>query len=260
MSPSQRMPKVDEAWHKVRLELQEVGLLYNAGEEGDGYLDQIELVVSPLPSFGSAGFIYDVGVNRIQKLVGIEEGVIYLPADTPQVGYMPGYTLADVIRHEYAHAWYWLEPKFVDAAWFREAFGGSYLGKQRPIDAWRESSGEDLDGAPATWDREFRKEFVSEYAATRLCEDFAETFMYFLRYRRSLKRFKNRPGGVSKADVNRVDRAAGSLRTGNLTKLQINTKEFNANRNRSCDCSRGTDVPRRGILPRSGGNVSALSG
>jgi len=69
-------------------------LLYNAGEEGDGYLDQIELVVSPLPSFGSAGFIYDVGVSRIQKLVGIEEGVIYLPADTPQVGYMPGYTLA----------------------------------------------------------------------------------------------------------------------------------------------------------------------
>ena len=193
-SLAQRMPKVDEAWHKVRLELQEVGLLYNAGEEGDGYLDQIELVVSPLPSFGSAGFIYDVGVNRIQKLVGIEEGVIYLPADTPQVGYMPGYTLADVIRHEYAHAWYWLEPKFVDAAWFREAFGGSYLGKQRPIDAWRDSSGEDLDGAPAMWDREFRKEFVSDYAATRFCEDFAETFMYFLRYRRSLNRFRNRPG------------------------------------------------------------------
>ena len=113
------------------------------------------------------GFIYDVGISRIQKLVGIEAGVIYLPADTPQFGYTPGYTLADVIRHEYAHAWYWLEPEFVDAAWFGDTLGGSYLGKQRPIDAWWDSSGADLDVAPAMWDREFRKEFLSDYAATR---------------------------------------------------------------------------------------------
>ena len=193
-SLAQRMPKVDAAWHKVRLELEEVGLLYDAGEEGDGYLDQIELVVSPIPSFGSAGYIYDSGVSTVHKLVGLEEGVIYLPADTPHVGYMPGNTLTDVIRHEYAHAWFWLEPEFFDAPWFREAFGGRYTDKQKPIEAWRDANSFDHDDAPANWHREFRKEFVSDYAATRIYEDFAESFMHFLRYRRNLDRFKSRPG------------------------------------------------------------------
>lgn len=107
-SLSERMPQVETAWHKVRLELEEIGLLYDAGEEGDGYLDQIELVVSPLPSFGSAGYIYDSGVSPIHKLVGFEEGVIYLPADTPHIGTCQGIlslTLFGTSTHTHGIGW-----------------------------------------------------------------------------------------------------------------------------------------------------------
>jgi hypothetical protein len=36
-------------------------------------------------------------------------------------------------------------------------------------------------------------EFITDYATTNASEDFAETFMFFLKYRRSLERFRNRP-------------------------------------------------------------------
>ena len=52
-SLAQRMPKVDAAWHKVRLELEEVGLLYDAGEEGDGYLDPVSYTHLTLPTIYS---------------------------------------------------------------------------------------------------------------------------------------------------------------------------------------------------------------
>ncbi len=38
------------------------------------------------------------------------------------------------------------------------------------------------------------KDFVSDYAATSACEDFAETFMTYLRHRNSLHKFKSRRG------------------------------------------------------------------
>ena len=194
LSRDERLHAVESAWHKVRRELAEVGLLYDAGEEGDGYLDQIELEVTALPSIRASGFVFDTGVGRVEKMVGFGEGVIYLMADTPHVAYAPGYTLTDVIRHEYAHAWYWLEPDFVDAPWFRNAFGASYIDYSSPLKAWLIESQIELDPESARFKTEFRKQFVSEYAASLYCEDFAETFMFFLRYRNSLHRFKNRPG------------------------------------------------------------------
>ena len=42
--------------------------------------------------------------------------------------------------------------------------------------------------------RRFREDFVAEDAATRFCEDFAETFMTYQCYRNSLDRFKARKG------------------------------------------------------------------
>jgi hypothetical protein len=35
--------------------------------------------------------------------------------------------------------------------------------------------------------------FITDYATTNASEDFAETFMFFLKYRRSLERFASRP-------------------------------------------------------------------
>ncbi|MFY7892661.1 MAG: hypothetical protein ACOVOJ_08220, partial [Pirellula sp.] len=48
-------------------------------------------------------------------------------------------------------------------------------------------------------------EFITDYATTNASEDFAETFMFFLKYRRSLSRFQNRYRVYSK--IKAVERA-----------------------------------------------------
>jgi len=50
----------------------------------------------------------------VPSMNGIRPGVIYLPRDLPARAYVPGGTLIDVILHEYAHAWHWLEPAFFE--------------------------------------------------------------------------------------------------------------------------------------------------
>ncbi len=204
-----QMPRVDRAWNKVRNELAEVGLLYepDATDEWDGYLDQIRLEVAFLPSLNDEmGYVFE-DLPWYVWLVGYEEGVIYLPSDLPSTAYVPGGTLTDVLRHEYGHTWHWLEPSFFDNDWFVDAFGDKYeCDESTPVDCWVESrlgtrkhkkeigkcrSEREI---AALLQRRFREDFVSEYAATHFCEDFAETFMTYLRYRNSLDRFKARKG------------------------------------------------------------------
>jgi hypothetical protein len=204
-----QMPQVDRAWNNVRSELADVGLLYPpAGENDGGYLDQIEVQIAWLPSLGEYGYVYE-GVDWFTHLIGYEEGVIYLPADLPRKAYVPGETLADVIRHEYAHAWHWLEPEFFERPWFQRAFGGDYeegeiapqhLFEQKLIRSHKskiEQCRNDRERL-AYVRRLFNQDFVSEYAATLFCEDFAETFMVYLRHRKNLSRYKNRPGVFKK--------------------------------------------------------------
>lgn len=197
----ERMPEVNKAFNKVRDELCEVGLLAD-----DNYLDQIELKVKVLPSYGEAGFVFEK-TSFVSRLVGYEEGVIYLPSDLPHEAYIPGGTLTDTIRHEFGHAWHWLEPEFFEREWFSKAFQFEYdHAEPTPLVLWqdkfarsRKLQGEfDKLRSDRTRERFLRKhllsDFVSEYAATRPCEDFAETFMIYLRYRNSLNRFRSRPG------------------------------------------------------------------
>ena len=205
-----KMPKVNRSFNKVREELEEVGLLYEPDDEDDGgYLDQIELYVTYFASEGQTqGFVFDEKVSLLDYLKGYETGAIYLPADLINDDYLPGKTLTDVIRHEFAHAWYWLEPSFVNDAWFHKAFGESYddMSQDAPLRLWEDKlnrsrkyqqqkkrccNHKQLDALRA---RELNQEFVSKYAYSYFCEDFAETFMYYLRYRNSLDRFKNRKG------------------------------------------------------------------
>jgi hypothetical protein len=201
--------RVDAAYNRVRNQLAEIGLL------ADGvYLDEIELCVSAIPSLGEAGFVYDSGVPWLEGVLGYEEGVIYLPRDTPHSLYTPGGTLTDVIRHEYAHAWAWLDRDFINEAWFRRAFGRWY------DDEW--PLGTSLHRVFSRHgDEEFRaspyyRDFVSSYALKAPYEDFAETFMTCLRYRGAASRFRNRPGlhrkimavrGAMEAKVTRLGRA-----------------------------------------------------
>ena len=58
--------------------------------------------------------------------------------------------------------------------------------------------------------RECRNDFVSDYATTLSREDFAETFMTYLKYRNSLERFKSRTGVYRKLLA--VERAVKTAR------------------------------------------------
>lgn len=81
-------------------------------------------------------------------------------------GYVRGFSktsLRDIIRHEYGHAFAYRHRRLIRSRWFRLVFG-------LPHDAEQASTYD-----PAC--------HVSEYAATRPYEDFAEVFMCYLRHR-----------------------------------------------------------------------------
>ncbi len=163
------MPQLDRAFDKVRGELAEIGLL------ADGvYLDAVDCERAPLPSFDKLGYVYDRDVPQHHRLLGFRGGVIYVPVNARVAPRKEGHTLTDVVRHEFGHAWAWLDPRLFRKPWFNETFGARYL------DEW---------ASPPAFDPSV---FVSQYATTSPAEDFAETFMCYLRYRNSLDRFARR--------------------------------------------------------------------
>jgi hypothetical protein len=199
------MANVDRAYNLVRNELAEVGLL------DDGiYLDTVELCISDQKSGGGEwGYVFE-RVGHYAKL-GYRPGVIYLPRDLPHRPYTPGLTLTDTIRHEYAHAWFYIDPSFFRQGWFVRTFGAAYSNLEPiPYLQWqrkvfknlldvstKKASKRKRSSSEATrhefHERTMLRYFVSEYATTNASEDFAETFMFFLKYRRSLDRFAKRP-------------------------------------------------------------------
>ena len=212
------MPKVTRAHNKVRQELCDAGLL------ADGiWLDQIPLYVAVIPSLGEAGYVFDDSVPWYLGTIGFEAGAIYLPADLPSQAYVPGGTLTDTIRHECAHSWRWLDPEFFDEPWFSRAFGSiytdsTYSGGSEWIEQniRRRDFNKSLDACRTEQAKyrliqgEYAKDFVSDYAGTQPCEDFAETFRHYLRYRNSLDRFKPRTGVYKKLKA--VGRAISTTR------------------------------------------------
>lgn len=199
-SLDQHMPKVNRAFKQVRNELCEVGLL------ADGvYLDKIDLKISVIPSNGEAGYVFE-GIG-LHSVIGYQTGVIYLPSTLPHKAYVPGDTLTDVIRHEFAHSWHWLDPELFERPWFKAAFGSDYNDMDTtPRELWERRLQRDKDfqqrllacrndDERATQvSRRFHQDFVSDYASTLAREDFAETFMFYLRNRKQLDRFKSRTG------------------------------------------------------------------
>ena len=193
------MANVDRAYNQVRNELAEIGLL------ADGvYLDAVELCISSAKSSGERGYVFEQ-VGHYGKR-GYRPGVIYLPRDLPHQPYKPGMTLCDTIRHEYAHAWYYIDREFFRQAWFERTFGAPYDNcASSPYQSWRRN----LKRDPSYQEGKSRRktdhgklkffygclyqQFITDYASTNASEDFAETFMFFVKYRRSLSRFRNRP-------------------------------------------------------------------
>lgn len=193
------MVNVTRAYNQVRNELAEVGLL------ADGlYLDSIELCVSDEKSGdGELGYVFErVGYYADR---GYRPGVIYLPKDLPHRRYSPGLTLTDTIRHEFAHAWFYIDSGYFRMDWFVRTFGASYSNPEPlPYQQWQRKAKRNLGYGEATRlgnasnpqsleRRNMLQHFISEYATTNASEDFAETFMFFLKYRRTLDRFAKRP-------------------------------------------------------------------
>lgn len=83
--------------------------------------------------------------------------------------------LTDVLRHEWAHALADRRPRLVENRSFRSVFGGTY-GRQTPVEEYDP----DLHLTP--------------YAASMPCEDFAETFHFYLRHKGRLPvRLQSKP-------------------------------------------------------------------
>lgn len=223
------MANVDRAYNQVRQELAEVGLL------ADGvYLDAVELCISDEKSEGERGYVFE-RVGHYAEL-GYRPGVIYLPRDLPHQPYKPGLTILDTIRHEYAHAWYYLDSSFFREEWFSRSFGANYSNcSTAPYDSWRRQLLKDpeyiackkLQKTEAGRVKFFygcmMRQFITEYATTNASEDFAETFMFYLKYRRSLERFVSRPAVYAKLKtVERiVSQAARRLRSRYTRPLRV---------------------------------------
>lgn len=221
------MDKVDRAYNFVRNELAELGLLY------DGiYLDKVELEVTNVKSRGETGYVFEQLGHFKEK--GYRRGVIYLPKDIPHQPGKIAKTLSDIIRHEFAHAWYCLDTDFFRQEWFRKAFGAAYEEesevvyrtwlktlKQNPVYLASIEACRTKKQKQRLFENYLNAEFITTYSTTNPSEDFAETFMFYLRYRRSLGRFSKRLGVQRK--IMAVHLAVNEI-SQNLSKLGIAQK------------------------------------
>ena len=115
-----------------------------------------------IPRINSVGFfMHDIGVK--EYLLGYETGNIYIPSvvlDT--VFWINCYTLRDVVRHEYAHAFaHYYRRLIMRSAELKKVFGGQYF-------SCNPSEMED-------------DSYLTSYAKSMPMEDFAETFMVYVR-------------------------------------------------------------------------------
>jgi hypothetical protein len=106
--------------------------------------------------------------SALHVLLGYKPGHIYIPKWVLLHGrWQRRGSLRDVIRHEYGHAIAHHYPSLIQRSRrFSTTFGGRYFGGHQ-----MESS---------------EQHFVSGYALTNSAEDFAETFMFFLRHKGEL--------------------------------------------------------------------------
>lgn len=153
--------KLEAAFNKVRKELVELGLLY-AGSP----LDEVNCYHEGFSELGLKGL-----VTGTQGCYSFDDGNIHIPAVyVPRL--LPFWyarrQMLDVLRHEFGHA---LEDRygkwFCDRS-FRAAFGADY--------------GEIVVFKGGDW----TSGYVTEYASSMTREDFAETFMLYMKHKGKL--------------------------------------------------------------------------
>ena len=116
---------------------------------------------------------YVLGHRFIDSLAGYEVGNIYIPQWILTHGFWKKRdSLRDVVRHEYGHAVEYHYPMLATRSKrFKNAFSGPYRG-----DYYNDSH-----------------MYVTSYAAEQQTEDFAETFMFFVRHGGKLPSQQNTP-------------------------------------------------------------------
>lgn len=143
----------------VQHELHKIGLW---GEQTRLFNAEIYWTQLPIFTIPSAAAIFTNDVTRVDKMLGLETGHIYVPQRVIADGLLlERGSLRDIIRHEYGHALAHYYPELISIPRFQKTFGGDYY---------------DYKGAMME-----RDSYISDYARTRPCEDFAETFMVYLR-------------------------------------------------------------------------------
>lgn len=156
--------EVVKAFQKVRNELSKHGLLRDGS-----WLDAVQCLHDSLP--------IECVVRKAEGLWKKEKLAIVFPRFYFAGGKKD--SALDVIRHEFGHALADLYPTALSkGGLFKEAFGAKYGPNPAP------------DTDPDNW--EF--DFVSPYAARATQEDFAETFMLFLKHKGKLPaKFATKP-------------------------------------------------------------------
>jgi hypothetical protein len=152
--------QTNSALFSVQNELYSVGLWYE-----NSPLTKVEINWCALPHirmYDALGFFMH-GESKFDKLFGYYTGQMYIPAIVlSHLFWQTRGSLRDVIRHEYAHAFAHHHPKLIEKSKeFKSVFGGSYY-SEMPSDMEDDA-------------------FVSDYAKTIPMEDFAETFMVYVR-------------------------------------------------------------------------------
>ena len=149
--------KMQKSFNRVRKELEEMSLLFEGWK-----LDSVDCYHEKF----SLGALY--GLAGAMGFYDFKDRNIHVPAFYP-AGLFPKWygerQMLDVLRHEFGHALADRYMKFFRGGIFKVAFGASYGAKKV--------------FAGGDW----TSEYVSKYATTATQEDFAETFMLYMKYK-----------------------------------------------------------------------------
>ncbi len=151
---------VKTAFYRVRRELRDMGLLFLNSK-----LSKVKVIHDGLSVNGLSGFVGIMGFYDPQTQN------IHIPAIWP-AALLPWYKercMTDVLRHEFGHALEGKFSKFFHDERFRKAFGGEY-------------------GMIVVARKGDDRNYVSNYASKYTQEDFAETFMLFIKHKGVLPR------------------------------------------------------------------------
>ena len=158
--PMISLKQTNSAALSVQRELFAVGLWYENTK-----LIKTNVYWSAMPCLGitdALGF-FTIGVSFMNKIQGLEEGHIYIPKWVLSQGFNQNRgSLREIIRHEYGHAVAHYYPELIDNSTdFEKVFGAAYYSNE-----------------PTGMEE---VAYISAYAASMPMEDFAETFMVFVR-------------------------------------------------------------------------------